>query len=316
MKKLFTLVIIILLMMTALSFAGDVPEALLSVDSAKVFIGKVTNLTFLEREVTSSLIEVKTAEVMPTFAIKGDIELGVKETFNHCDFGAFIPEFDKEYLFGYIDENNFYIYEIESWDKEAIKLVNSENFDMTKRLENYLNEGTFKMAEEERRSIGEKVSLLDFLLKEPVGEGETKKVIFNYKDNYFEVDKEKFLALAGEIKVTNVKNTYLHEMGVTSSDANPFDEILFIELWDKEEKIVSYMAVSCYGEVDRYIRAMGRLMTKDFEMEKEDAEKLYSLMEESELKKENNYTKTYIVIGVVIAVLLVVYLIINKKRKR
>ena len=121
----------------------------MSEDGAKVFIGTVENVTLKGDISFSSKAEIDNVEVIPTEKIKGEVEIGKKETYTRYD-SVLMLEKGKEYLFGYIDENNFYAYEIKSRDEKSIKLVDSDKYDMTKRFENYLNDGSFEKAEQER----------------------------------------------------------------------------------------------------------------------------------------------------------------------
>ena len=154
MKKFLGL-LILLLTLSMTVFAGSIPEDLLGNENAKLYIGRVDGRTTLD-EATLPYEENKVLyiDITPTYKYKGDVEIGVSQTYTNPNFGSFIPEKGKEYLFGYIDENNFYIYEIKSRDENSIKLVNSDKYDMTKRLEDYINEGAFARAEEERQSLG------------------------------------------------------------------------------------------------------------------------------------------------------------------
>ena len=108
MKKIITFLIALFLTMSLSALAGDVPESLLIEDSALVFIGTVEDFTL-----NFSRSEIKTVEVIPTEKIKGDVKTGVKQVFSRCDSVLTLQK-GEEYLFGYIDENNFYIYEIKS----------------------------------------------------------------------------------------------------------------------------------------------------------------------------------------------------------
>ena len=150
MKKLISLlgVIAILLTMSVSVFAGSVPESLLSEEGAKVFIGTVENYT--TKEIPSApYTMIDTVEFIPTEKIKGDIEIGVKQTYSKCNSSLALKP-NVEYLFGYVDNENIYIYEIETREGKQFKLVNSDKYDMTKRFENYLNDGSFEKAEQER----------------------------------------------------------------------------------------------------------------------------------------------------------------------
>ena len=74
--------------------------------------------------------------------------------------------------------------------------------------------------------------------------------------------------------IVNVKDGVLYEDG--KDDA--YKTVLYIELLDENEQLVSMAAVSRFGEVDGYGLMMSRLMQKDYEMKKEDLQKLYSLL--------------------------------------
>lgn len=273
MKKIISLlgVITILFTMSVQVFAGDIPETLLSYDDAKLFIGTVENFTTKEVE-GSSQAYIETVEVTPTEKIKGEVKVGIKETYTRCDSVLDLKN-GEEYLFGYIDENNFYIYEIKSRDEKNIKLVDSDKYDMTKRLEDYLNEGAFAMAEQERSTLGEQISFAEFLYTKPLSDSNVVKVILRYQDELHEVDKDEFEKIAQEIMITNVKDDLIYE----TDQEGAYKTVLYVELLDANGQVVSFGAVSRFGEVDRYGLAMSRLMAKDYEMKTEDISKLYSL---------------------------------------
>ena len=324
MKKIvgFISMAIIMLSLSVSVFAGDVPEALLDQDDAQVFIGTVGKTTLGSENPLSSQVFIQTAEVTPTEAIKGDVEVGIPKTYNHCDFGSFIPEKDTEYLFGYIDENNFYIYEIESRNEDVIKLVGSNEFDMTKRLENYLNEGAFAMAEQERATLGEQISLMEYLYKMPSYSSlNAQKVTLRYQDDLIDVELDEFLKIAQDIMVTNVKNEPLHNKDMEGA----YKTVLYIELLDEYEQNVAYAAVTELGEVDRNSLWMSRLMSKDCEMNPDDLQKLYSFFPDGTGPKanHNNYadgTDTdLILVGIIVClfiVLAVLIVVMKKKRKK
>ncbi|MBQ3226015.1 MAG: hypothetical protein IJB48_03040 [Clostridia bacterium] len=279
MKKLISLfgVIAVLLALSTSVFAGSIPESLLGEDGAKVFIGTVENFTTKSIE-GSSQVSIETVEVIPTKKIKGEVEIGVKETYTRCD-SVLTLEKGKEYLFGYIDENNFYIYDIKSRDEKSIKLVDADKYDMTKRFEDYLNEGAFTMAEQERSTLGKQISFAEFLYKKPsLSSSPVEKVSFLYQGKHYEVDKEPFFQIAEEIMVTGAKNEMLYETQEDAKTSAPYETVLYIELLDANDKMVYYGAVSRFGEVDHYGLFMSRLMQKDYEMNTEDVSKLYSLL--------------------------------------
>ena len=94
-----------------------------------------------------------------------------------------------------------------------------------------------------------------------------------YQDELHEVDVDEFEKVAKEIMIANAKNSALYESG--KEDA--YKTVLYIELLDENEQLVSMAAVSRFGEVDRYGLMMSRLMQKDYEMKTKDLQKLYSL---------------------------------------
>jgi len=261
-------------------FAGDVPESLLSEDGAKVFIGRVDGRTTLaEGTLPYEENEVMYIDITPTHKYKGDVEIGVSQTYTKHSFGSFIPEKGKEYLFGYLDENNFSVYEIKSRDEKSIRLVDSDKYDIVQRLEDYLNEGAFARAEQERLTMGKQISFAEFLYKKPsLSSSGVDKVTLRYQDELHEVDKDKFFRIAEDIMITNVKNRQLHDMVAKPKQPDPYKTNLYIELLDANDKCIYYSAVSRFGEVDRYNLSMGRLMEKDYEMKTEDLSKLYSLL--------------------------------------
>ena len=183
------------------------------------------------------------------------------------------------YLFGYLDENNLSIYEIKSRDDKNIKLVNSDKYDIVQRLEDYINEGVFARAEQERASLGSQISFVEFLYKNSsLSSSSVEKVSLRIQDEVVEVDKDKFFEVAEDIMVTNVKNDILYETKQNPNSTDAYTSVLYIELLDANDKPVYFGAVSRFGEVDHYGLFMSRLMNKDYEMKTEDLSKLYSLL--------------------------------------
>ncbi len=149
MKKLLILSLTMMALLSSISvFAGDVPESLLYEDYAQIFLGKVVNYT--TKEVPSApYTEIDTLECIPTEKIKGDVEIGVKQSYQGCYCSIDLKP-DVEYLFGYFNDTNVYVYEIESREDGKFKLVDSDIHDMTNRLEAALNDGSFEKAEKQR----------------------------------------------------------------------------------------------------------------------------------------------------------------------
>ena len=134
--------------MTYSVFAGDVPEGLLREESSMVFIGTIENYK-IEEIPSAPYTRIASVEVIPTKKIKGEVEVGIKQIYENSHSSPDVKS-DVEYLFGCFDENNIYIYEIDLKDEAYISLVGSDKHDMTKRLEKYLNDGSFEKAEKER----------------------------------------------------------------------------------------------------------------------------------------------------------------------
>jgi len=338
MKKLICLlsILVFMLSLSISVFAGDVPESLLGEDGAKVFIGRVENVKLKGDITLSSQAEIDTIDVIPTVKIKGEVEIGKIETYKSYH-GNLILEKGKEYLFGYLDENNLSIYEIKSRDDKNIELVNSDKYDIVQRLEDYLNEGAFAMAEQERSTIGNQISFAEFLYKKPsLSSSGVEKIILRYQDELQEVDKDKFFEVAEDIMVTNVKNDILYETKQNPNSTDAYKTVLYIELLDANDQLVYYGAVSSFGEVDYYGLFMSRLMNKDYEMKTEDLSKLYSLLPNEVQKKiiapeglptddplevpaipKKNYTGW--VVGGVAVIFIIAFaigIVINKKKQR
>ncbi len=144
MKKfiILSLALVMVLLSSVSVFAGDVPESLLHEEGAKVFLATIENYTLKEPMIDN-------IDLIPTEKIKGDVEVGVKQSYSKGYSSAKL-EPNVEYLVGYVDEYNLYIYEIETREGNQFKLVESKTYEMVKRLENYLNDGSFEKAEKER----------------------------------------------------------------------------------------------------------------------------------------------------------------------
>ena len=267
MKRIISLfgIIAIILSMTLTAFAGDVPEALSYEDDAKIFIG-----TLKDFKLDSDKPKVLDVQVLPTRKIKGDVEINELQTYNMCHFGKLVQK-DKEYLFGWLSDDSVWAYEIISYDEKEIKIETYDEF--AKRIQDYLDEGLYTRAEQERATIGQQISLAEFLNAKLISNATVKKVTLRYQDELHEVDVDEFEKLSKEIMIANAKNSILYEEG--KDDA--YKTVLYIELLDENEQLVSMAAVSRFGEVDRYGLMMSRLMQKDYEMKKEDLQKLYSL---------------------------------------
>ena len=280
MKKIISLIGIVafMLSMTLTAFAGSIPEDLLSDDDAKLYIGAIEDFTD-EETPSSPYVKVTSVSITPVEKIKGDVKIGETIAYDKTNMHLKLEK-GKEYMIADIDEHNLYAYEIETKTEKEIKLANSEKYDMVQRLENYINEGAYARAEQERASLGTQISLAEFMYAKPMSSSNVKKATLRYQDELCEVDVDEFENIAKEIMITNVKNEALHDEKAKPKQSDPYKTNLYIELLDGNEQLVSYAAVSRHGEVDRYGLMMSRLMQKDYEMEKDDLQKLYSLLPE------------------------------------
>ena len=268
MKRIISLLGIIAIMLSTMltAYAGDVPEALSYEDDAKIFIG-----TLKDFKLDSDKPKVLDVQVLPTRKIKGDVEINELQTYKMCHLGKLVQK-EKEYLFGWLSDESIWAYEIISYDEKEIKIETYDEF--AKRIQDYLDEGLYTRAEQERATIGQQISLAEFLNAKPISNATVKKVTLRYQDELHEIDVDEFEKLSKEIMIANAKNSILYEDG--KDDA--YKTVLYIELLDENEQLVSMAAVSRFGEVDRYGLMMSRLMQKDYEMKKEDLQKLYSLL--------------------------------------
>ena len=269
MKKLISFIgiIAIMLSMTLTAFAGDIPEALGYEDEAQIYIGTLKDFKIDN----SSSTKVHDVHVLPTRKIKGEVPLNELQTYELCYFGKVTPEKDTEYLFGWLADNSVWVYAIESYDEKDIKLQITDEF--AERIQDSLDSGLYARLEHERATLGTQISFAEFLYPKPMINSNIKKVTLRYQDELHEVGVDEFEKIAKEIMITNVKDDALIESGQEGS----YKTVLYIELLDENEQLVSHGAVSRFGEVDKYALMMSRLMCKDYEMKTEDLQKLYSL---------------------------------------
>ena len=140
MKKISTvLLLIVVIFVPNVSFAGDIPEWLLQDEDTQTFIGEVKEMT--EESVT----------LIQRYNIKGEFEEGSEQTYpvrSSLILGD--VKAGETVLCGYADENNLYLYKIKKFENGRIEL--SDDYPMTKRLEEYINNGDFAKAEQKRLS--------------------------------------------------------------------------------------------------------------------------------------------------------------------
>ena len=157
MKKVISILslVAIMLSMSITALAGSIPEDLL-MDQSQIFFAEVVYYHPNK--------EKPDIEFSPVKKIKGDVKLGTKQiAYNFNTVGDFDIKEGNVYLFTYFDENNpTDIFEVTSYDTSTLKLKNVQG-DMWKRFEQYLNNGDYEEAEQDRR---ERLGLLDEIMDE------------------------------------------------------------------------------------------------------------------------------------------------------
>ena len=138
MKKIsIFLLLIVVIFVPNISFAGDIPEWLLQDEDTQTFIGEVKEMT--EESVT----------LIQRYNIKGEFKEGSKQTYPvRSSLILEDVKVGETVLCGYADENNLYLYKIKKFKNGRIEL--SDDYPMTKRLEDYINNGDFAKAELKR----------------------------------------------------------------------------------------------------------------------------------------------------------------------
>ncbi|HWQ74201.1 MAG TPA: hypothetical protein VN441_02685 [Syntrophomonas sp.] len=138
MKKLLSFIvgIFILLSLSTVCYAGSIPEDLLYDDSAQVYFGEVKN------------VDGDNISVIQRKNIKGDFTQDRELTYKGFTFTN-SPEIGATYLCGYFDENNpLYVWDVTSLDTQTLTIKNTD--DLSKRMQEYLNDGKFDEKEKER----------------------------------------------------------------------------------------------------------------------------------------------------------------------
>lgn len=140
MRKIsMVLLLIVVIFVPNQSFAGDIPEWLLQDEDTQTFVGEVKEMT--EESVT----------LIQRYNIKGEFEEGSEQTYPvRSSLILEDVKVGETVLCGYADENNLYLYKIKKFENGRIEL--SDDYPMTKRLEEYINHGDFAKAEQKRLS--------------------------------------------------------------------------------------------------------------------------------------------------------------------
>ncbi len=267
MKKLIAVFVVVstLLLSCLPVWAGDIPEALSYEDDAKVFIGTLLNCF-------DSPMGSKDVTVLPTFKIKGDVEIGVDDTYEGCYFPNQEPKIGAEYFFGWLSNTEVYAYEIKSRTEDNITIQITDEF--AERIQNYLDEGLYQQAEIARVNVGKKITFTE-LLGTDLEYVET--VNFSMNGINYKVNTEEFYKFANSTVITDVKNGVLNRFGADDWE----EDILYITLNLKDgANGGGFASVTRFCEVDQYNPMMGRLPECDFKMSWDDLGKLYTFLPE------------------------------------
>lgn len=328
-RKIFILFFVLLWLFLFTSFAGSIDKELMHDDASLVFIGKVDDYTVTDTEDDYPNTEYSLT-VTPLKKLKGDVKVNKPINFEKVDTYDMKLTKDTQYFFGYT-KNELYIWELDSYDnlfnweidtytRNSIILKERHNDTVSQGVQEYLNGGIFEKAEEERLTLGKNKSFADYIGGDLFASDKITFTIFNQK---YIVDKERFVSLADEIQITNVKNEAIKSTN--------YDHVLFVQCENDDGTGIPDMfaAVAPYGEVDKLSWGMSRLMASDYTMEKEDIEKLYYLLPENVQKKIPEYHKmpderdkpvtivstTFIIVVALFIIVMVLLIIIISKMK-
>ena len=136
-----------ILLFSFASFAGDIPESLLNSPTAQVYIGELKKVYDDESVVFTQKVK-----------IKGDFTKDKEIRYYKYVFdGGF--EIGKSYLIGddtAVSMGDAWILHISGEDLRTLEI--GEDYDMAKRMQQYINDGSFEKSEEELNSEAVKVS--------------------------------------------------------------------------------------------------------------------------------------------------------------
>ena len=148
--------LLLLFLNPMVSYAGDVPETLLLKDYP-VYFGEVKS------------IDGDTITIIQIENIKGKFQKNCEITYTDYIFTD-SPNIGQIYLCGYVDENNpLYIWEVDCYDTASLKIANTDN--MSKRMQEYLNNGAFDEAEEKlmaKQEVKKEVKIIKAVKRFPV----------------------------------------------------------------------------------------------------------------------------------------------------
>ena len=295
MKKLTVFILMLLFSLTA--YGGSIDTDLIYDDSALVFAASLEDfeITYVEDDYPNTVCNIHLKVLKK---LKGDIEEGELRTFKDVNFGKIVPEKGMELFVGRLNSNNTYIYALEPIENGKLVLKERNNQSLAEQMQYFIDEGAYERAEIKRLNLGKKQTLSEFL-----GEGLKNAESISVSDGTETVnaDKKKFLKLAEKIILTDVKDSYPKAM---------HEEFIYIMCHPSEGES-PYVAVSIYGEADRYAPFMSRLPMKDFTMSREDAKKLFSL--HPSYKEESAPVLPAVIIAAII-VIVILFLIIKRRK--
>ncbi len=150
MKRIFILVMAVFMLSSITAFAGDIPENYLMRDDIQMFFGEVVYY-HPDKDVPS-------IQVSPVKKIKGDVKEGTLQSYTNPNvYGGIKLKQDEIYLFAFYDDTNgLDVFEVTTYNTKTLKLKNVSG-DMWERMEKYLNDGEYGVAEiEDRKSPEEK----------------------------------------------------------------------------------------------------------------------------------------------------------------
>ena len=316
MKKVISILslVAIMLSMSITALAGSIPEDLLHSDDAQIFFAEVV---YYHPDKENPDIELS-----PVKVIKGDVKTGVKLTYyNPNTIGNFKVKEGNVYLFTYFDENNpTDIFEVTSYDTSTLKLKNVEG-DMWKRFEQYLNEGRYLEAEQERLDKqneglpieGENISLVELI---GVPKEDAEKINIHYAGEVHEIDIDKFYKAIDRITLTDIENMPL-ERKDGDQFVIPSGMFITINGFDGYD----FLTDDC--KVDKYGLHYSRLPEAAYTIKFVDKAKITALFAADEYNLpplESPYAR-YIVYGVLLGVVVIFIIafaigfVVKKKRK-
>jgi len=300
MKKIISLfgIIIMLISLSTTALAGSIPEDLLHSDDAQIFFAEV--IYYHPDKENPDM------ELSPVKVVKGDVKTGVKLTYyNPNTIGDFKIVEGNVYLFTYFDENNpTDIFDVTSYDTSTLKLKNVEG-DMWKRFEQYLNEGRYLAAEQERLDNqneglpveGENISLVELI---GVPKEKAEEIKIHYQRAVYDIDVDKFYKAIDNIVLTDIEDVSLTQQNGDILSL-PYGMYITVNGFD------GYVFITDDCKVDKYGLHHSDIPNGEYTMKFIDRAKITALFETDAYKLpplESPYAR-YIVYGVLLGVVVV-----------